>query len=234
MFYITYTPNTIVVKKNEINNLFYVVEKGKFTSSNGNTNLEHFGENTLVFPVVSEESIVCEDEGSVFALSRINYQRQLMIHSKSVEKDNVDFISSIPILAPLTDDQRVLVANTLKRIRFKSNDIIIKQGDIGQTFYIIEEGEVVVREHRVNPAQSNEEITVDLVHRKKGDYFGERALIKDEPRSADVVAVSDVSCLTLNRGEFHELLGDLHDLLEHNEAIRLLQTIELFSIIIII
>lgn len=38
-----------------------------------------------------------------------------------------------------------------------------------------------------------------------------------------------MTCLTLSRTEFHELLGDLHELMDHNNSIRILQTIPIFS-----
>jgi Cyclic nucleotide-binding domain len=43
----------------------------------------------------------------------------------------------------------------------------------------------------------------------KGDFFGERALLKNEPRGANVIATGYVDCLVLERADFNQLLGPL-------------------------
>ena len=51
---------------------------------------------------------------------------------------------------------------------------------------------------------------------KDGDYFGELALLKDEPRAANVKAISKLKAVTLNRDSFMRLLGPLDDILKRN------------------
>ena len=51
---------------------------------------------------------------------------------------------------------------------------------------------------------------------KVGDYFGERALIKNEPRAANVIAKTDCTVVILDRHSFKRLLGPLEDLLKRN------------------
>ncbi len=51
---------------------------------------------------------------------------------------------------------------------------------------------------------------------KVGDYFGERALIKNEPRAANVVAVSDCTLVSIDRHRVKRLLGPLENLLKRN------------------
>ena len=51
---------------------------------------------------------------------------------------------------------------------------------------------------------------------KVGDYFGELALLKNEPRAANVVAKSKVKVASLNRDSFMRLLGPLEDILKRN------------------
>jgi cGMP-dependent protein kinase len=46
------------------------------------------------------------------------------------------------------------------------------------------------------------------------DYFGERALLTDEPRAASVVAATRVECLVLERSDFNALLGDLETIMQ--------------------
>lgn len=51
---------------------------------------------------------------------------------------------------------------------------------------------------------------------KKGMYFGERALLSNESRAANIVAQSSVVCLALDRDTFKRLLGPLDDILRRN------------------
>lgn len=48
----------------------------------------------------------------------------------------------------------------------------------------------------------------------KSDFFGERALLKNEPRAANVIALGYVDCLVLERGDFVNLLGPLEQILD--------------------
>ena len=51
---------------------------------------------------------------------------------------------------------------------------------------------------------------------KPGDFFGERALLKSEPRAANVVATSDCIMVSMDRHSVKRLLGPLEDLLKRN------------------
>lgn len=51
---------------------------------------------------------------------------------------------------------------------------------------------------------------------KPGDYFGELALLKNEPRAANVIATSRLKVVSLDRNSFKRLLGPLDDILKRN------------------
>jgi cAMP-dependent protein kinase regulator len=51
---------------------------------------------------------------------------------------------------------------------------------------------------------------------KVGDYFGERALIKNEPRAANVVAKTECTVVSLDRHSFKRLLGPIEEILKRN------------------
>jgi len=79
--------------------------------------------------------------------------------------------------------------------------VIIRQGDPGHTFYVIESGAVVVTLSQ--PGERTASPTT-LMTLGAGDYFGERALLTDEPRAATCTASSGGICQVLDREAFNE------------------------------
>jgi len=89
---------------------------------------------------------------------------------------------------------------------------------VGDTFFIINQGRVQVTAStgntKASPAGTEAEVDV-LRELGRGDFFGEKALLKEERRTANVVAISPgVTCLTLDRESFLQLMSPLKDFLE--------------------
>ena len=82
------------------------------------------------------------------------------------------------------------------RAHYEPGDTIVEQGEIGDLFYVITDGEVEVVRHGVDGSD-----TV-LTHLHSGEYFGEMALLQSGTRNATVRAVSAVNVLTLGRDDF--------------------------------
>lgn len=60
---------------------------------------------------------------------------------------------------------------------------------------------------------------IRVMQYKKGDYFGELALIRNTTRSASVFAETDCQCLTLDRHSFKRLLGPLDEIMKRNASV---------------
>merc|ERR1712032_197152 len=103
------------------------------------------------------------------------------------------------------------MCDALQTLTFKKDDVIVKQGDSGDKFFILEEGGCVVKKVYVKDTPAQE-----VMSYKPGDYFGELALLMNEPRAASVIATADCRLLTLSRKTFKLLLGPLEDMLMRN------------------
>jgi CRP-like cAMP-binding protein len=102
------------------------------------------------------------------------------------------------LFAGFSDRQIADVLATAKQRRFAAGEQIIEQGDEGgRGFYLIVEGRTEVRAGD----------TV-LAHFGSGDYFGEMALLlPDTPRTADVIALEDTTCLVITQWDLRALLS---------------------------
>ena len=86
------------------------------------------------------------------------------------------------IIAPLQKYERLVVADALEPVNFKKGEVIVKQGDTGDVFYIIIEGCATVTQIDRDGVEKH------LVDLKTSDYFGEIALIRNVPRTANVIS----------------------------------------------
>ena len=78
--------------------------------------------------------------------------------------------------------ERNQISDVLKQIKVKAGEYIIRQGDVGDKFYIVNEGRLAA----IKKDNKGEEKVV--LNYKDGDYFGQLALLKDIPRQASVKA----------------------------------------------
>jgi MFS family permease len=103
----------------------------------------------------------------------------------------LDLLRSIPMFAPLPVVTTEALAANLERLPVRAGEPLFRQGDAGDRFYVISEGEI--------------EIAVDgrpTATLGPGDYFGEIALLRDVPRTATASARTDASVFALARAEF--------------------------------
>jgi CRP-like cAMP-binding protein len=98
-----------------------------------------------------------------------------------------------------TDIQKLL--QKLESVNVKAGDVIIKQGDEGDYFYIIRQGKC-----SVTRLASGEGWDVPLAELDDGDCFGEEALVSDVKRNATIAMISDGTLMRLSKQDFVELL----------------------------
>jgi putative ABC transport system ATP-binding protein len=103
--------------------------------------------------------------------------------------------SELKLFSQLTPATLTDVADKMQLRQYVAGDTIIRQGETGNEFFVIARGDVdiIVDEEKVAQLHA-------------GAFFGEIALIKDEPRNATVRAVSDVVCFILDKDEFQNVL----------------------------
>jgi len=98
-----------------------------------------------------------------------------------------------------TDIQKML--KKLQSVPVKEGDVVIRQGDSGDYFYIIREGRC-----SVTRLASGKGWDIPLAELSDGDCFGEEALVSDNPRNATITMLTDGTLMRLSKQDFVELL----------------------------
>ena len=118
------------------------------------------------------------------------------------------------------NDCRILraVYDSMEIEKYQKGDVIIEEGKFGDMFYILYEGKVKVS--RKTPA--GDTIALADLSSDMNIFFGETALISDDPRTATVKAASDCRCIALSSTKFLELC-DKEPLLGYRVLLHLAQ-----------
>ncbi|EFJ48665.1 hypothetical protein VOLCADRAFT_31307, partial [Volvox carteri f. nagariensis] len=162
-----------------------------------------FGELALLYSAPRAATVKATTRCVLWVMERSVYNavKRNFTHEQFVARHNLldTALKKVPLLSALDNNTRSTLANALRSVTFKTGEDVIRQGDIGDRFYIVERGELGVFKDRQGPIKTY----------GAGAYFGELALLRNEPRAATVRAATDVSLLELDRGNFHELMGPL-------------------------
>ncbi|KAF7283027.1 hypothetical protein GWI33_001583 [Rhynchophorus ferrugineus] len=157
-------------------------------------------------------NLVCKalSDSKVWMLDRKVFQQIMKRTGLQRLQDNINSLKSVPLLESLSNDVLTKVADVLEVEFYPAGAYIIRQGASGDTFFIISSGSVKVTQRL--PGHLDEEEIRTL---GRGDYFGEQALLKEDCRTASVIALNPgVECLTLDRDSFNQLLGSLSEIKE--------------------
>uniref|UniRef100_A0A6B2L2C3 Cyclic nucleotide-binding domain-containing protein n=1 Tax=Arcella intermedia TaxID=1963864 RepID=A0A6B2L2C3_9EUKA len=217
---IEFPERTVVIKQGALidENNMYLVNKGELEVLYGEevvatlTTGAAFGEIALMYGCPRTATVRTRVQCSLWVLDRNTFRRILMEESMRRRKLYESVLSKVPIFKGLLPYERSKIADALEAVHFKDKDVIITQGSTDtDKFYIIEKGEVVCTKKSTDGKSE-----VEALRLKAGDYFGELALLKNEPRQATVTASGPVKCLTIGREHFNQVMGPCEDLLRRN------------------
>jgi len=134
------------------------------------------------------------------------------------QQEFLSFLSQVPLFRQLPEDQHYLLADACTVRQFKQGEVVMSQGTIGCEFFVIRNGEAAVAVAK-EAASGSSEPPKKVATLKKGDFFGEQALLHDVPRTATITAETALDTLQITRAKFREL--GLNDKLQfqHRKAV---------------
>ncbi|MBD3308437.1 cyclic nucleotide-binding domain-containing protein [candidate division KSB3 bacterium] len=122
---------------------------------------------------------------------------------------NDEVLRQIPLFQSLSKDARRFILHRLKAESFTAGDIIVRQGETGDSLYVITTGLVKVTNRQKNG------VPRELARLKVGDYFGEMSLLGGQPRSADITAIMDTTTLVLYKDDLDQILEEYPTIAVH-------------------
>ena len=214
-----------IINQGEKGDCLYFVEEGKLNcykkkASEQSPKLvkeygpgDTFGELALLYNAPRAATITAEsDKVITWVLDRETFNHIVKEAAQKKREKYENFLKKVEILSSIEPYELMQISDALKTATFKKGDYIIKEGEMGDVFYILEEGTCEATK-TLEPGKPDTIIKEYSV----GDYFGERALIKGEPRAANIIASSEtVKVISLDRISFKRLLGPIEDILKRN------------------
>jgi len=170
-----------------------------------------FGELALMYNAARAATVIsAEPQCTLWALDRLTFRRILMESTFARRRMYESFLEEVPLLSTLTPYERSKIADALQSQKFPEGHYIIREGDPGHSFFLLEAGTAVAY-------RSGNETPVKEY--KKGDFFGELALLNDKPRAASVVSTSEVKVATLGKSAFQRLLGPVEGIMRRTKYV---------------
>ncbi|XP_076457818.1 cGMP-dependent protein kinase 1-like isoform X2 [Babylonia areolata] len=167
-----------------------------------------FGELAILYNCTRTASVKAVTDVKVWVLDRQTFQAIMMKTGLQRRDENIHFLKSVSLLKDLPSDKVAKIADVLEIDFFQEGEAIIREGCTGDTFFLINRGEV-----KVTQTVAGYDDPQEIRKLKRGDYFGEKALLSEDRRTASCIALPPgVECLTIDRESFNQLIGDLNEL----------------------
>jgi CRP-like cAMP-binding protein/serine/threonine protein phosphatase PrpC len=219
------TEGETIITQGSRGDFFYIVMHGNFdvyvkkredSEEDGPGTLVHtylsstgvhpaFGELALMYAKPRAASVVCKTDGKLWALNRKAFRHIVM---RSSHQELCKTLRGVSVLESLTMNEIQRLADVMTEVSFAKDEVIVQQGDVGDSFFVIKTGHVLCR---IQDRDDDDNVQVkDVLTLGADEYFGERSLLHDQPRAASVIAtVDDTTVFEISRKAFEEVLGSL-------------------------
>jgi len=170
---------------------------------------DFFGERAFMSRSKHSDVAVAEGEVSVLVIERKTFDAWVKKHPKI--RDTVEsfyrqrvlarVLAITPVFEGVPAEARLALADRFKLYSFMKGDVVVREGNPGDSFFLIRSG--VVQISTSDMKHGGEQ--VPLSEMGEGSFFGEVALLTDKPRTATVIAKSDLELMELTRENFNLL-----------------------------
>ncbi|XP_076831412.1 cGMP-dependent protein kinase 2 isoform X2 [Brachyhypopomus gauderio] len=209
-----YIANQLVIQEGESGNYLYVLAEGLLEVIQNGKLLGQmrpgtaFGELAILYNCKRTATVKAVSQSHIWALDRQTFQTIMMRSTQARHEEYFCFLRSVSLLKDLPEEKLAKIVDCLEIDYFDKGEYIIREGEEGNTFFIIAKGEVLVTQSTEGCSEPQEIKTLGV-----GEYFGEKALISEDVRSANIVArENDTQCLVVDRDNFTQMVGTYEEL----------------------
>jgi len=219
----------IIIKQGDVGDYFYVIVDGKVNYFvNGvcvgsGTRGSSFGEMALLYNSPRAASCIANSDCQLWKVDQKTF-RNLLANKKDMnEREIENILKKVEIFSRFGNDALKKTVDAVTSVVFQDGDKIIKKGHVGHVFYIIREGKVKATDIGFGSSSYvDHEYTAGMM-------FGERALLTEEPRAANITAVGEVSCLCLSREILEKVLGPLQCIFDRAMTLPILMSVPILA-----
>ncbi|KAG9485194.1 hypothetical protein GDO78_008338 [Eleutherodactylus coqui] len=214
MYERVYSQSQLVIQEGAAGNHLYVLAEGLLDVIQNSRLLGQmhpgtaFGELAILYNCKRTATVKAVTDSKIWVLDRQVFQTIMMSSAQAQHQEYFSFLRSVSLLKDLPEEKLSKIVDCLEVDFYDKGDYIIREGEEGNTFFIIAKGKVCVTQ-AVEGSQEPQEIKTLGV----GDYFGEKALISEDVRSANIIAEEDdTQCLVVDRDTFNQMVGTYQEL----------------------
>lgn len=210
-----FKPGQTIIRQGDHGDKFYIVASGSVVveqrNSDGVSEIVnrhepggYFGQVALLSDSPRNATCRAVLPTEVLSLSRTDFNQLLKVCFEMYGKigssiTHMNLLRQIPLFADMDSGELQLIVAQMAEERVEAGAIIIRQGEEGATFYVIESGRVEV----IVATEDGERVVNE---RGPGEYFGEIALLLQTTRTATIRAAAPTCLLTLAKSDFDRLV----------------------------
>jgi cAMP-dependent protein kinase regulator len=206
----TFEKDQVIIQQGDPGDFFYILASGKVsffvneievgkTESVGAS----FGELALLYTCPRAASVVATKETQLFRVDQTTFRFILKSQTIKSGKEKTEILQGVSFLKDLTHTDLKKLSDAMTPFLFEKDQVLVKKGDTGDAFYLIQEGQVLIKDISVGPTSYQDQTL------GPGEYFGERALATSEPRAANIVGLTEGIAFSIDRITFEKVLGNM-------------------------
>ena len=158
------------------------------------------------------DCVMLEMLRNVLDIIQRNKTLKAQLDAKYRQRALDDHLRTVPMYASLTQDFINVLRDKVELVRYSKGDLICRQGDIADSFYLVRLGFVKISE----PHPGGDLV---LAYLGRGGYFGEIGLLGEGRRTATCTALDHVELVRIHAGEFHQMVERFPEVRDSLEAL---------------
>jgi len=210
----TFKAGEVIITQGDKGDYFYIIYRGKVVfevngkkvgkAGKGNS----FGELALLYTCPRAATVTAYKDATLFRVDQNTFRYILQNQTKKSLQEKLDLLRGIEFFSQLSNYDLEKLSKVMVPVVFSPGDYVVRKGEMGNEFYVIQEGEILIKDISVGSTTYADQ------RLGPGEYFGERSLTTSEPRAANAVASTYGVAFSIDGPTFQRKLGEISVLMK--------------------